>query len=137
VPSADAAQATDERAVAFLHGHGFEPIGTIVLSIDGSYRAISLQKDGCSGPVYVSSAPINGETLDLLYQLAGSDSQVLFSYRGAIYQHPPVIRSYLAWKIQDVLSAMNLTAIAPQSDMLMVIAPKHCAGIDALPWQEF
>jgi hypothetical protein len=133
----DQVQVTDERAVDFLRGHGFEPTGTVVLSSDGNYRAFSLQKGGCSGPVYVSRAPINGETLDLLYQLADNDSQVLFGYRGAIYQEPPIIRAYLAWKIQDVLSAMKLSATAPQSDMLMVIAPRHCSGIDALPWQDF
>jgi hypothetical protein len=128
-------QGTDERTVAFLRDHGFVPTGTVFLSRDGGYRAFSFERDGCSGAVYVSVAPINGGTLEMLYLFAGNSSRILFGYNGEIYDEPPIVRAYLTWKFWDLLFALKLTTALPQTDFLVIIAPMCCEAINTLPWQ--
>ena len=120
---------------AIERDHGFVPTGTVFLSRDGGYRAFSFERDGCSGVVYVSVAPINGGTLEMLYRFAGNSSRILFGYNGEIYDEPPIVRAYLTWKFWDLLFALKLTTALPQTDFLVIIAPMCCEAINTLPWQ--
>jgi hypothetical protein len=119
--------------VLFLR-FGWQEIGTVALTVDGSYRTTVWKGSACPGSIEIGAFSSDGEAAGLIGERVDPDRKLFYVHAGQISADLPPF-AFLYDKFTVAMEAAGIPGFHA-SPYVAVIEPKACRLEDALPWHQ-